>query len=857
MRFILASRFDNSLLPLILANRQANPGMMYCDPILLLGSLETQLGFSFPEQPEVLRALRLLGKLDIPGAFWAESAEKDPLATAQRLLRWNEELRLAGWQGQAVSPRLGQHAELMEGSPPGMAGRVARVIEALKVQEVDLEAIELLGMSRGELPVLFRRLLEALEAMGTVITERPLETAIGIGDLAGCLEEGYSPAGSGELRMIRPQGPLAAADLVAAWLAGLDDLSGTVVIGGDEVLDNALHRHGLPAIGAARASGSESLLQILPLVIALGWAPQDPQVALELLSLPESPVPHGIANRLIEALRQWPAIGSDDWNGKLASGIEAIPDEERKKRVRERLSVLFSPVAEGDEFPATGLDRRVNAIETWAKGMAQNAGKQTWRWDCLLRQLAAFRKLCRESGLESLPRPLIQKLVVAATSQVNLPPAHAAQAGLVSVDDPGAVLCPVRRVVWWNFTERSAPSVDQPFLSPEEKVSLEALGCEFPEPAELAARNSRAWRRPMQMASDAVLLVCPRFGADGEPEAPHPLWDEIVSGLEKDQAAKLVGEMPLGVYADRMVPTLPMPSPKKEWRVILPVSISYPRPFSPSALEKLLGNPLYWVLEYPGRLRAGRFDPLSAGALVMGSLAHKIVGDLLAECVGEALHAPEQAFVIAGRRFDELGPRLAAGFFMPGQERERARLRHTVVSVARDLFRHLSENGAMVKAVETPLSGEIDGIALSGRPDLVLGDPDIVLDMKWGRMGDRRRELEDGGALQLSVYAALLRRRVSIGYYITEKQSLLVCGPSGLDGMKVEGPEPGEIWEAASTAIHERLEQFGEGLVEDTCALAAGAELPKSSHLEEGRLVIAPKPERFALGWISGGTVEG
>ena len=98
---------------------------------------------------------------------------------------------------------------------------------------------------------------------------------------------------------------------------------------------------------------------------------------------------------------------------------------------------------------------------------------------------------------------------------------------------------------------------------------------------------------------------------------------------------------------------------------------------------------------------------------------------------------------------------------------------------------------------------------------------------------------------------------MSIGYYITEKQSLLVCGPSGLDGTRVEGPEPGEVWEAASTAIRERLEQFGEGLVEDTCALAPGEELPKSSCLLDGRLVIAPKPERFALGWISGGTVEG
>ena len=183
MKFVLSSRFDRGLLPLILASLPAEAGEISGDPTRLLSYLEAQLGLLLPEKAEVLRALRLLCKLDVEGAFWAESAAKDPLATAMRLLRWNEELRLAGWQGQAVSPRLGQLSQLVEGSPPGIAGRVARVIEALKVQEVDLESIELLGMSRCELPVLFRRLLEALEAGGTVITETPIETVTGSGDL--------------------------------------------------------------------------------------------------------------------------------------------------------------------------------------------------------------------------------------------------------------------------------------------------------------------------------------------------------------------------------------------------------------------------------------------------------------------------------------------------------------------------------------------------------------------------------------------------------------------------------------------------------------------------------------------------
>lgn len=855
MRFVLSLPLDTGFLLKGQPASSAVSGIQLGEPSWLVSLLESQLGLAPSDKSEIMRAVRLLGRLEQTGAFWAESAAKDPLATALRLLRWNEELRLAGWQGQGVSQRLEQLAKLMEDAEPGIAERTSRVIEALNVQDVDLECVELVGISRGELPVLFRRLLEALEAKGTAINETPVEPAAGKGDLAGCLAPGYSPAGSGELRMIRPQGPLAAADLVAAWLAGQGDLEGTVVIGGDEILDNALRRYGLPVLGAGRASGSDPLLQILPLVVALGWSPQDPHLALELLSLSESPVPPSIASGLIWALRQWPAIGSDDWDRHLKEGLEPIAEEERRKRVEERLGILLSPSAAGDEFPAKELERRIGALETWARGMQNNAGEQDARWDCMLQQLASFRKLYRETGLESPGRPLLQKLIRAATEQAALPPVRIAEAGIESVNEPGAILCPVRRVVWWNFTERSAPSVERLMLTPDEKTKLEALGCEFPEPAAQAAQLSRAWRRPVQMATDAVLLVCPKFGPDGEPEAPHPLWDEIVSGLEKEQAVKLTGEMPCGVSASRKVEPLPVPVPRKEWRVIPPVKISCAKPLSPSSMEKLLGNPLYWVLEHPGCLRSGRFDPLSNGPLLMGSLAHKIIGDILSECVGSVLHDPEHASRLAGERFDERAPHMAADFFMPGQERERARLRHTIVSAARDLFRHLRDAGATVTAVETPLEDEIDGITLTGRPDLVLTHPDIVLDMKWGRMADRRKELEEGGALQLSVYTALLRRRVSIGYYITGKQSLLIRGSAGLDGTRVEGPEPGETWAAAGRTVRERLEQLGIGLVEDTCALAAGKALPKNSGLQGDRLVIAPRPEWFQLSWISGGTV--
>lgn len=813
--------------------------------------LETCLGLSCVELPRVLCAVRLLEKLRANHTFWAESAAKDPLVTALRLLRWNEELRLAGWQGQAVSPRLGQLAKLMEGAAPGVAERTARVIEALKVQDVDLESIELLGMARSELPVLFRRLLDALEAKGTVITETPIEPVTGKGDLAGCLNTGYSPAGTGELRMIRPQGLLAAADLVAAWLAGLDDLEGTVVIGGDEILDRALHRHGLPVLGAERIEGSDPLLQILPLVIALGWPPPDPHLAQELLSLDESPVPPSIASKLVRALKQWPAIGSPDWRDAFEKGLSAIPEDDRRKRVGERLSLIFSTGASGDEFPATGLDRRVAALETWAKGMQKNAEDQAGRWDGMLQQLAFFRKLYSSTGLESLGRPLLQKLIKAATEQAVQPPVRIAEAGIDSVSEPGAILAPVRRIVWWNFTERSAQSVEHSMLTQEEMEALEAQGCEFPEPAVQAARISREWRRPVQMASDSVLLVCPRFGADGEPEAPHPLWDEIVSGLDQEQAARPMGEMPPNVVKSRPVTLLESPKPRIDWQLGPGVSIPPPERFSPRSVLSLLGNPLYWVLEYSAKLATGCTETLPGGVLVMGRIAHKVIGDVLASCIGRQLVSPEVAADDAGRKFDTEGPRLFAALFMPGNDRERSSLRRTIIHAVGDIFRSLGRAGASVTAVEKKLEDHLDGFAFKGTPDLVISHPDLILDMKWGKPKERRDELEAGGSVQLSIYAMLAGGSPAIGYYITSRQELLV-NRAGLTGARqVEGPEPARVWAATRKRLVREIEELGKGRIRDMCAEIEDHTPIQKSLLRGDMIFIAPQMEYSPFAWIS------
>ena len=145
----------------------------------------------------------------------------------------------------------------------------------------------------------------------------------------------------------------------------------------------------------------------------------------------------------------------------------------------------------------------------------------------------------------------------------------------MGVRDPGAIVGPVRHVVWWKFTEREAPSVHKLSLTPEERVQLRNHDASPPDPGQQAEQLSAEWRRPLQMASGAVILVCPQFGVDGEPEMPHPLWDEVTVGLDTAQESPTGQDFPHNVVANRILPALVIPSRKANGRWTSPMQSTY------------------------------------------------------------------------------------------------------------------------------------------------------------------------------------------------------------------------------------------------------------------------------------------
>lgn len=818
----------------------------------LLQALETQLGLLAPRASHAERVASLYGRLRETDGYWSASFEADPWGTASRLVRDRDELAMEGWRGQPVSEHWDALWAVTESISPGAADRWAAVEGALASRAVGIEQLCLVD-PMAEWPGAIRRVFTALQAAGVTLQEVPDAPATAHGDLGAARGVTFVPTADGSLQIVRPQAPTAAAEDVAAFLAEHAQ-SSILVVSPDATLDAALHRAGLPTTGAPCAidGARDAALQVLPLCLELLWDPADPQVALELLSLPRMPLPRRLATRLSRALRDWPALGSEPWNEALAEFDFTHDGEvanERAERRRERAQTLLRPAVPlgAAELPVELVCTRIQTVAEWARGLAQSPIDDACDWRRAGVQHQTLLRLLDALGDSHVPAPLLARLVDAATDSASVSVPYPAQAGVQRAHAPGAVIRPADIIVWWNFTRGSAPSVRQPGLTRAERAALGEAGIEIPTAGDRAMGAARRWRRPLAMARKQLLLVAPLSAAPGEMLHPHPLWDEIAASMPSARrnamtAALTVPRPGLGEHSEaprsRAVP-LSRPTYLDRWDV--PAGALSPREReSPSGLGALVGCSLQWGLRYPLGISDDRATyRVSVGPREFGSLAHEILAEVLMQPTN--LEDPERAGTRAGEIFDEVGPRRVARLFMPGRDGEREETRLTIVQSATTVVRWLRAHGLEVRKVEEKLEREFEGGLLAGRVDLLAGDPAVVVDFKWGGRSRRQKEIREGTAYQLAAYAYAATQSGApmpeFGYFILRDRLMVgrKGGPFDPD-TTLEGPSASQTWETFAVSCRQALASIAAGRLEAPGGREGAC---TGSKVVDGRLVLA------------------
>ncbi len=840
MRIVFDKDFNTGFWPGPLGKSDASIGELWVGEDGFRDALEMAVGLGGHYPSPMERALGLVGVLEKNDGFWSKSTEVDPIGSAQRILSIRDDLWMHGWRWQGQSKRLKQLAAVCRGINHGLPDRLAAIADALGSRSAGIDRVDIFE-DLQELPAAWIDVIKRLEAQGARIVRHKLDPVEAAGDLAASRKNGFTPKRDGSLQLLRPPGFLEAAEETAAFLSKLEESESTVVVCPDETLDQALHRHGRPTIGKRPETGTSPLSPILPLVLSLGWSPQDPTLAAELLALSNGPVPRRLSRKLMRALREWPAVGSDDWKEVLAG----IDDKEYKSNVRERLRVFFKPVVErGSLYPQSEVTKRLDVLRKWLHGRMEGEEKNKEPWNSAIDQCDELGRLVIAYGRSGLSNRELLLLVEKAGEVGKAPRSWPAEAGIRGLGSPGGVAGEVENVVWWNFSlSKYSPPSKIPLSKGEEK-ELSSLGVRLPDPGREAVRQAERWRRPLLQASRSVLLVCPQRGTDGEENFPHPAWDEVKSRLLEWQMEKEL--------VDTRIFGRKMPGKKRSELLPLPGQITklgagkgklkLRGTESPSSLGPMIGCPLQYVLKYTGKLEAGISAglPDASDSRVRGSLAHQ----LLAEVLGHESISPDEARETAGSLFDRKAPRLMTVLFLPGNDAARAEVRRVICQAAENLVRLLGRMGLTVRETEKEHKDKALGITVSGKLDLLAGDPKKVIDLKWSGAGYRAAELEAGAAYQLATYSRLISEKFPpVAYYIIRDNRLLATDKRAFpEAEEVRGPGPAETWAALERAFLEIRRSLEEG----EFSSGVGYEPPRKTGfdpgaIKDGVLVLPPQ----------------
>jgi ATP-dependent helicase/nuclease subunit B len=860
MHVILGRTLDGGAHPTVLNGCNASAGRLHLGLAGFLARLEQSLGIPTPLTHEPVRVAEYAKRIaahDDGNQFYSVSRQADPWRVARKLLSLRDELVSAGWQGKLPdngSLRLRAFAELEamcheHPLAPGSPDRLLKVIERLGLFSVGMERLELIDPP-SSFPKLWRDVFQSLERNGTQVQRRPETQAETSGDLGLAQKALRGDAtgkvqADGSLLRIEAKTLMEAAEATAACLAAIlknrAPESVVLIRDGDAraslVLETALRRHDIASAGLTLESSHRPATQILPLFLGLAWEPVDPDLLLQLLTLPSSPIPARARESLRKALNVAPGYESRAWKQARTEVIHSLREKvgadeaaEVDRRLKEWLDdVVRTPRA--GEMPVARAIQLTRQVEEWANRRAH--APETDPFFLQAKEQASV--MCRL--LELHPRDSITKLELGRLlfdvlqTGIAYDVSCKEQASLNLITNPASIFDRVPVVIWWQCVGSSAPVPPKRFWADEEVEALEKDGCHLLSPTDLLLENARAWRRPVLHATEALILVQPEQ-AFGEAQESHPIWNEVAmkvapAGAEQLKITASIDSLLRGKHF-ALKPAQGkrkyFPQSKPSWNI--PSIHLAPRAIeSPTSLEALLGCPLLWALHYKARL----YDPLQftlAPQLLYGNLAHQLVGDYLRSFIDKALPDPAEARTAIASEFDQRLAAEAATLIKPGMDRERTYVRQTMSRAAGALVELLDRGGYRIDSIEQEHTDSFVLGRLQGRTDLIIRRTQdgrrAIIDLKWSRDKRRIEALKNGTALQLAAYSYFVRTQgiwPSTAYFLFPTAQLYSTNQKDFPGCTyIPGPTEEEMWRNAVLSIQKIRTSLDAGKVNVPCS---------------------------------------
>jgi hypothetical protein len=224
-------------------------------------------------------------------------------------------------------------------------------------------------------------------------------------------------------------------------------------------------------------------------------------------------------------------------------------------------------------------------------------------------------------------------------------------------------------------------------------------------------------------------------------------------------------------------------------------------------------------MKYQAQLSADNAFNLPELTLLKGTIAHAVTEVILNRqaTTGSNFQLNDE---IIKFEFDKIINEQGLMFLLPEMrfEYEVFLLKYKVA--IKKLLELMAQNSLEFKGCEIKKQTDIAGLGnIDGYLDLILADKkgnEVVLDLKWSKNVKKyQTKLEEGKAIQLAIYAAMLENRPRTAYYLLESQSLCsLYDFLGDNVKKAEGISEKEVIDKTINSVSYRWEELAKGDIE-------------------------------------------
>jgi len=813
----------------------------------LLSELELRAGISYETLTISEREANYYSLLKttlerLDSCFIKESFKVDGHGVAAELLRWRDELVLAGWHPEirGISKKLDLLAAVESESEKnnvvikGDSDRWKRVLQ-YNDSFFDSECQIIICFPENHISPWIKKLFDKLRKQGVECRQQDFDNPIANKNSnLRTLQENFhkylsfklNSSGDTSFRILEFESYSTAFEYIAANPVDRE----TVYINSDNrEFDLYQELLGHPLSGSKLKDANPEVVQIFKLGCSLFMRPFNIYTLLSYLQVNIHPLPGKLRKELIKVIIEQGGITNDEWDKVIYAYLNEYPEEKYKRK--EKLD-RFLPVPRNlSEIPTYGqFIEFVKQLRTWVNQtlvMIYNGDRE--ESELIKKQLSAISSYCNamitilgtETG-DYVNPSLLASIILSVYKPSDYKNTEPLVGSRHLVSSPAAFADSCTNIVWIDTFETDERHVKYAWLENKEKQGLLDNSVSLWSQEEQVEARLMEPIIALQRCTGSLTLITAGKHAEKNLH-PGPFVVQLKAQVENIDSFIAYNPEPVadctGIESVNL-PTIPVSLNIGKNNALESRSCE-----SYSSLDLLIQYPIDYVLRYNAGLKDSGIAQLADEDRTLGNVAHDFVEKLVNDTSGNMDQMTKELSEKFSERFDLSVMRKGAILLLLENRLLLNRFKLILNNSINNLLDIISENQLLVKGCEIEDELEIKNrFILGAKVDLLLedkaGNP-VIFDLKWtGSKTFYTGLLKENRALQLEIYSKIISKKGNSaksvsGYYdIVRGRLLSIFSLKGKNITYIKPDSEEDIFMQCINSYDYRWKQFENGDIE-------------------------------------------